>query len=138
LGGVSVGVVSIGGLAAGLLSVAGCSLGYYSVGGMAIGWHAAGGLAVGWHSAAGGFAVAHHVATGGYAIARDFIVGNGIAAQKNTPLAIQAVNTESLRWVLDWFNKNITWFIFGTLLISFAPTVAMLAFYRRDRGQETN
>lgn len=137
LGGVSVGLVSIGGLSLGLLSIGGCSLGFNSIGGMAIGWHAAGGLAVGWHSAAGGFAVANHVAVGGYAIARDFIVGNGIAAQKNTLQAIQVADTESLRWVLDWLNKNFTWFIVGTLLISLAPTVAMLAFYRRNRVNKT-
>ncbi len=112
-----------GGLAGGLLGAAG-----------GLGGDTAGGAAVGWHSATGGFAVANHAAMGGLAVARDFAVGGqAIAAQSNTPAAQQAIETETLKWTVDWLIANQALFIAAIIVISIAPTLMSMAFYRRER-----
>lgn len=134
LGGLSFGLISFGGLAVGLFSLGGGAIGAVAIGGAAIGWDAVGGGAAGWHSAAGGAAVAWHVAAGGGALAHDFAVGGGVyAAEVNTPLAREVMETESLFWVIEWIRLNSTIVLIGSLIFPVLPSLLIAWLLRKTR-----
>ncbi len=108
-GGMAIAPISIGGLAIGLFSFGGSSMGALALGGMAIGVWSFGGLAMGWQ-ALGGFALAWNGAIGGVALAHDFALG-GIAqaAQANTKVAIQYIQSTVFFPTGQSFAKYYGW-----------------------------
>ena len=131
-GGLSMGLISFGGLAVGVLSLGGATIGAIAIGGAAIGWDALGGAAAGWHSAAGGAAVAWHIAVGGGALAHDFAVGGrAYAAEVNTPLAMEVMETQSLFWMMEWIRLNSRIVLIGSIVISVVPSLFFAWVWRK-------
>jgi len=84
IGGLAIGLLPFGGLAIGFLAIGGFGLGVWTFGGLAIGWQALGGCAIAWNASIGGISLAHDFALGGIAQ----------AAQANTEIARQFVESE--------------------------------------------
>ena len=132
VGGCSVGVVALGGLAIGALSLGGGAIGGIAIGGGALGWDAAGGAAIGLHSAAGGLAVAYRAAFGGGAFAWEYAVGGGaMAAECNTVLANEVIERDTLKWIVEWINRNLWLVVGGSILFSAIP-VCMFKWSKND------
>ncbi len=122
VGGCALGVLAVGGGAVGALAIGGGALGGLGIGGIGLGYDAIGGLAVGWHTATGGGAIAYHIAAGGGALAHDFAVGgSAAAAQANTDVARQQATEHSYLWTLDYFQKNMAYFLTGIIAYSLMP-----------------
>jgi hypothetical protein len=102
VGGLAIGLFTLGGFAAGLLAFGGIAFGVGAQGGIAIGWQSTGFVAAAWSAARGSFALAHDFALGGFVS----------AAQPNTDLAHQFIDSSPIFRLFHFENRLSFWINF--------------------------